>query len=110
MLRPAAAILLIGLLAGCSQFGEEAVLDISSNGAAFSIQNVSDRTVSYFAIEVGEAARMDLGNPSGWPTFRPGEGYHGPPIGFVVGFDEGDIEFLVYWSTGSGINRERVHL
>lgn len=109
MLRPA-LLLLGGLIAGCSLFENQPVLDIQTDAAAISIQNVSDQTVSYLALESEEAARIEFGGPAEWPTFGPDEGYHGPPDGIVVGLDEGDTEFLVYWSTGGGINRERVRL
>lgn len=100
------------VLAGCSLFGDEGALnvDTSMGRAAISVQNVSDRTVSYLAIETETAARYDLGHPSRWPTLAPGAGYHGPADGFAIGFDEGDPEFVLYWSTGGGLHQERVRL
>ena len=104
------ALLSATLISGCSLTGDPSVLEVSSNGVAVSVQNVSDQSVSYLAVESATAARYDVGDSSRWPTFAPGEGYHGPPTDFAIGFDRGDTEFVLFYDAGGDVRRERVRL
>ncbi len=110
MMRSATCLLLTSLFAGCSSFEDAEVVDISTNGPVFSVQNISKETIFYIAIERELYSLVDLDGFSAWPKFGPGEGYHGPAIGFAMGFEPGDAEFLFLWTTGVELNEERVRL
>ncbi|MDZ4699434.1 MAG: hypothetical protein SH809_07000 [Rhodothermales bacterium] len=110
MIRLTTYLLLVSLFAGCSSFEDEEVVDISTRGSVVSVRNVSEETISYVAIERDLSYRVDLTDPSMWPKFGPDEGYHGPAVGFAMGFEPGDVEFLFLWNTGEGLNEVSVRL
>ena len=105
-------VLVLGLLtlAGCSAFGTGGGLDIRADPLTLVLDNEAGRTVYFIAIESRAAAAADL-NPdvTAWPSLAPDQTLR---IAYdsIDGYDEGNTEVIVFWSTGGGYTQERVRL
>ncbi len=97
-------------LSGCSAFGLGGGLYVAARPPALVLDNETGRTVYYIAIEANAAALVDLNpNVEEWPSLAAGRTLS-IPYDLLDGFDEGDTEAVVYWSTGKNWKRERVQL
>lgn len=109
MTRTLAALAVLAL-SGCSAVGDGAGFDVSARPFTLTLDNGTGRTVYYVALEAEEATLVDL-NPdvTEWNRLAAGQTL-GLPYGDLDGYDAGDDEAVVYWSTGSGMSTERVRL
>ena len=97
-------------LSGCSAFGLGGGLGVTARPPTLVLDNGAGRTVYYVAMEAGFAAAVDL-NPDvrAWPSLAAGQTLS-VPYAELDGYEEGDTEAVVFWSTGRGWEQERVRL
>ena len=95
---------------GCSAFGLGGGLDVTARPPALVLDNEAGQTVYYVAMEVDFAATVDLNpNVEEWPSLAAGQTLS-IPYESLDGYDEGDTDAVVFWSTGRGWEQERVRL
>lgn len=109
MVRTLAAVALLAL-AGCSAVEGNAGFDVSARPSTLTLDNGTGRLVYYVALESETATLVDL-NPdvTEWSRLAAGQTLR-VPYADLDGYDAGDDEAVVYWSTGSGMSTERVRL
>ena len=109
MVRTLAAVALLAL-AGCSAVEGNAGFDVSARPSTLTLDNGTGRLVYYVAIESESSTTVDL-NPdvTTWRRLAAGQTLR-VPYADLDGYDAGDDEAVVYWSTGSGMSTERVRL
>ena len=98
------------VLSACSAVGPGGGFDVEADPPTLILDNNSDQTVYYVALESETATRLDL-NPdvTVWPVVEVGQAVR---IAYedLDGYEEGDTEAVVYWSTGADFHQVRVDL
>ena len=98
------------VLSGCSALGPASGFEVEARPPALVLSNETGQTVYFVAIEADAAALVDLNpNVEEWPSLASGRTLS-IPYESLDGYDEGDTEALVFWSTGDDWEQERVRL
>lgn len=101
---------LLVALAGCSAFGPNGNFRIEADPPTLVLDNETGETVYYVALTAGAAVLIDLDpDVTSWPSLAADQTLR-IPYDDLAGYDEGDTEAVVYWSTGEGYTPVRVRL